>query len=143
MHDWLGTGLAVAAGAWAVITTLALYGFSTGKFIQKRDDDVDDLRRRLGALAERVTINERALADFERAMLKLREDTNTTTGRLQYKYELLEERVNVQKAHSDERYERTEVRLLALEGDTNQLQRQLDRRRDDDMAGFDPPRRRP
>lgn len=137
VQDWI----TVIAGVWGGLSLFIVWGFASGKFLQKRDDEVDDLRRRVSGLAERVTTNERSISDLKDASSKLREEANASLGRLQHKYELLEERVSVQKSHSDERYERLAAALGKIEEHLSHMQRQLDQRMSE-MDGYDPPDRR-
>ena len=126
LHDWIGTFLAVAAGLWAVFTTLTLYGFRTGKFIQKGDDDINDLDKRHSQLDERVSNIDIALDEVLRSIHMLREEANRDIGKVQLTYELLQQRVEHHKERVEERRQQLDERIRRLEEQIMAAQRLIE-----------------
>ena len=139
INDWLPVVAAIAS----VLSALIVWGFASGKFVQKHTDDADTLRRQQAAVSDQVAINARSIGDIKDALFKLRENINRDFGRLQHKADLLEERVSVQKDHGDERHERVSEGLDKLETMVSDLQRQIDfLHRGNGTDGHDLPDRR-
>lgn len=134
VNEWLPVVAAIAS----VLSALIVWGFASGKFVQRQSDEVEDMRRRHGALAERVTVNEGRISDGDKARHAFIDKVNAELGRLRHRYELIQQRMTIDEKHSDERKERMEMRLARIEGQLNDLQRQIDLLRAQD----DPPERR-
>lgn len=117
VNEWLPVIAAIGTALSAII----VWGFWSGKFVQKHTDEIDDVRQRQLLAIDRVTTNEKSIADIKDALFKLREETNRDMGRLSYKADLLEERVSVLKVHSDERYERIEAQIEKIEAQVDHL----------------------
>lgn len=122
VNEWL----TLIAAAWGALSVLIVWGFASGKFLQKRDDVVEDVRRRVAALAERVAANENRITEGDKARHSFIDRVNAELGRLRHKYELISQRMSIDEKHHDGRHAQIEIRLSRLEGQISDLQRQID-----------------
>lgn len=115
MLDTVNAWLAVVGGIGGVLSALIVWGFASGRFIQKRTDEFDSLERRHSALADRVTKNDASIEEITRSLHALREETNRDFGKMQLMQELLQQRVDHHKEQATDRREQVDARLKRLE----------------------------
>lgn len=125
LTDWLP----VVAAITSALSALIVYGFATGKFVQKKSDAFDSLETQHSVLAGRVKDAERHISDNRDARYRLVEDINRDLGRLGHKFELLEQRIAITAQHGTERNERLDDRLDKIEGQLSEMQRHVDHAR--------------
>lgn len=126
MPDTINAWLAVVGGIGGALSALIVWGFASGRFIQKRTDEFDNLEKRHSALADRVATNDGSLADIKQSLHRLREEIHRDFGKMQLTYELLSQRVTHHKERHDEHRERIEDSLTEIDKHVDEIQRQLD-----------------
>lgn len=107
--DWLPIALAVSTAILGVISTIAIYGFATGKYIQRSDDHREDVEERLEVFAKHLSDLhrekhelDRALRDEDHARRAIVDRINTDLGRLELRLAVIE-RQNIMNAEFDQR----------------------------------------
>jgi hypothetical protein len=122
---WLS---AAAAG----LSALVVWGFSSGRWVQRREDDhgdIEALRADAAAITASLTEYDKALRELEQSIVTFRERVNIDVGRLESRLVWGDEKETLRFQRVDEHITAIVVRQDRLEARMNELQRQLDRRR--------------
>ncbi len=115
----------MVAAITSVLSALVVWGFASGKFVQKKTDDIDDIVARNRVITDRLTDAERSIHENREARFKLVEDINRDLGRLGHKFELLEQRIALTAHHGDERNERIDDRFNKIEAQLDDMLRRV------------------
>lgn len=126
MPETVNEWLAVVGAMGSVLSALIVWGFASGRFIQKRTDEFDGLEKRHGALDERVSNIDVALDEVLRSIHMLREEANRDIGKVQLTYELLQQRVEHHKERVEERRQQLDERIRRLEEQIMAAQRLIE-----------------
>lgn len=119
MAETVNSWLPVVAAIGSALSALIVWGFVSGKFIQRQSDDVAEIR-------QRVENNERKITDGDKARHAYIDKVNADLGRIRHRYELIQQRITIDEKHGDERHERVDMRLTRIENQLGDLQRQID-----------------
>lgn len=105
------------SAAAVALSSLVLWGFASGRWVQKREDADSDLRK----LAKDLRTEDANIVAFK-------ERVNTDLGRLELRMGADKELMTLRFQRSDERHQTLEERVENLERFARDLQRQIDQR---------------
>jgi hypothetical protein len=120
LQDWL----AILAVASTAISSIVLWGFLTGRWIQKQEGESSHGQKRIAEIESDIHELDRALRDADLARHAFVERVNIDVGRLEQRIALVERADSLMSAFNERRDQELDRRLGQMESILREIQRE-------------------